>query len=69
MGGVLPLELLLLEEIRCPAYPLECLALLLELGYLLLELLCQCFPPLALCQELVLEDLDHRFFLSECLTN
>ena len=69
MGSVLPLKLLLLEEIRCPAYPLECLALLLELGYLLLELLSDRLPALALSQELLLEDLDHGLLLGECLTD
>ena len=69
MGSVLPLQLLLLEEIRGPAYPLECLALLLELGDLLLELLGESLPALALCQELLLEDLDHGFLLGECLTD
>jgi hypothetical protein len=66
---VLPFQLLLLEKIRCSTYPLECLSLLLELGYLLLELLGKSLPPLALSQELLLKDLDHGFLLSECLTD
>ena len=69
MGGVLPLQLLLLEEIRCPAYPLECLAFLLELGDLLPELCGERLPALALSQELLLEDLDHGLLLGECLAD
>ena len=66
---MLPLKLLLLEEIRRSAYPLECLAFLLELGDLLLELLGERLPALALSQELLLEDLDHGLFLGECLAD
>jgi len=68
-GRCAALQLLLLEEIRCPAYPFECLALLLELGYLFLELLSERLPALALCQELLLEDLDHGLLLGECLAD
>lgn len=69
MGSVLPLKLLLLEEIRRSAYPLECLAFLLELGDLFLELLSERLPALALCLELLLEDLDHGLLLGECLAD